>query len=222
MRRTALAFGLVVILAGCGSSQTAPGASPTAASIPTAAPGNTAAPGGTAAPAAGITLTLLPNWQKVDLTREALQNMVTTLGPSNPQLAAALNQLLTSGQFSSFLLYALGYNGTAYIGNTNATSFPVGALDLDGLGPLMEGQLKNIGVANFSSSKVTIPAGTALALKYTLTVHSGATDVLVTGHAWIVIQNGQAYQVTFSCNPPDPSPCLSQGDQMIQTFRIGG
>ena len=220
MRRIALVLGLIVVLAGCGAGQATGGPTPTTGGPPAATPAGSVAASPPAATGAG--LTLLSNWQKVDLTREGLQNMVTTLGPSNPQLAAALNQLLTSGQFSQFLLYALGYDGATYIGNVNITTFAVGALDLDGLGPLMEGQLKNVGVANYSATKVVLPAGNALLLKYTLTVHSGTTDLVVSGNAYIVIASGQAYQVTFSCNPPDPAACLAQGAQMIQTFRIGG
>lgn len=225
MRRSILALGFGVLLAACQSGPT--GSSLASGDVPTSAatalPTLTAAASPAGSPVvAGITMPLLSNWQEVELTRDSLQNMVTTLGPTNPQLAAALTQLLASGQFSSFLLYALGYNGAAYIGNLNVTSFPVGPLDLDGIGPLMEGQLKNVGVANFVSTKVSLPGGDALSMQHTLTIHAATGDVKVSGHAYIFLTGGQAYQVTFSCNPPDPAACLAQGDQMIQGFRVGG
>jgi hypothetical protein len=123
------------------------------------------------------------NWQKVELSQESIQSLITTLGPSNPQLATALNQVLQPGGLARFQLFALDYDGSTYIGNVNVSSAAIPALSLDTIGPLIEAQLTSAGATDVQSTPVTLPAGDALRLSYTLKVNSSSATVSVTGHA---------------------------------------
>jgi hypothetical protein len=161
------------------------------------------------------------NWQKVELSQEAIQGLITTLGPSNPQLATALNQMLQPGALAKFLLFALDYDGKTYVGNANVSSAAIPGLSLDSVGPLIDAQLTSAGATNVESAPVTLPAGDALRLSYGLRVSSTSTTVNVAGRAFLIVSGDRLYQVTFSCIAADPAPCLTQADQMIQSFRIG-
>jgi hypothetical protein len=166
-------------------------------------------------------MTLLPNWHKVELTDAGIRAVIGTVGRSNPQLSATLNQLLASGGYLRLSLYALGYDGDRYIGNANIAETPLPSADLAALGPLLEAQLRNLGAKDVSTTSLALPAGDALRLSYTLAVASGTTTVPVTGRLFVFAQDGVTYNVTFTCGGPDPGTCLSQAVQMIQTFRIG-
>jgi hypothetical protein len=216
---------VAVAVAACqGSAVTA---------VPSGAPGSGAPPaapspvGSTASqPVVSVgqpvSMTLPASWRKVELTDAGLRAVIRTLGASNPRLSTTLNQLLTSGAYLRLSLYALGYDGERYIGNANIAETPLPSADLAALGPLLEAQLRSLGAKDVSTTTVTLPAGSALRLSYTLAVASGTTTVPVTGRLFVFAQNGLTYNVTFTCGGPDPGLCLGQVDQMIQTFRIGG
>lgn len=209
---TAMAVCLFVALAGCqGSNATA---APTAT---TAAPTFTA----TAGPPDVVSMTLPGNWQKVELSPASIQSLIAKVGPSNPQLATALNQMLQPGSLAKFLLFALDYDGGTYVGNVNVSSAAIAGLSLDAIGPLIVAQLESAGATNVQSSPVSLPAGDALRLTYGLKVSSSSATVNVAGHAFLVVSDGRLYQVTFSCIAADTAPCLAQADDMVLTFRIG-
>jgi hypothetical protein len=211
--RAAIAACLLFGLAGCQSSNATSAPTATAVASPTAA--------ASAAPPDVVSMTLPGNWQKVELSQESIQSLITTLGPSNPQLAAALNQMLQPGALDRFLLFALDYDGGTYVGNANVSSAAIAGLSLDSVGPIIVAQLTSAGATNVESAPVTLPAGHALGLSYGLRVSSTSTTVNVAGRAFLVVSGDRLYQVTFSCIAADPAPCLTQADEMIQTFRIG-
>lgn len=210
--RVAIAACFLLVIAGCQSSNatTAPTATPVES--PTTAD---------ASAVPSVSMALPGSWQKVELSEASIQSLITTLGPSNPQLATALNQMLQPGGLARFQLFALDYDGSTYIGNVNVSSAAIPALSLDTIGPLIEAQLTSAGATDVQGSPVTLPAGDALRLSYTLKVSSSSTTVSVTGRAFLVVSGDRFYQVTFSCIAADPAPCLTQADEMIQTFRIG-
>lgn len=225
-RQVGLLGAAILAVAACqgATGTTAPSgaASSGAAATPAGSPVGSGASQPVVSVGQPVSMTLLANWRKVELTDAGIRAVVGTLGASNPQLSTTLNQLLTSGGYLRLSLYALGYDGERYLGNLNIAETPLPSADLAALGPLLEAQLRSLGAKDVSTATVTLPAGSALRLNYTLAVASGTTTVPVTGRLFVFAQNGVSYNVTFTCGGPDPGPCLGQADQMIQTFRIGG
>lgn len=192
--------------------------------------------GGTSQPivvgAKPVSMTLLPNWKKVELTDAGLRSASASVATSNPLLAKTLTDLLESHGYSKFALYAIGYDGDRYIGTVNVAESPATGLDLAGLGQLFEGQVRDLGATDVMSKTIGLPAGPtgpggpavpAVQLSYRLIVSSGsaAPATNVDGRLFIFLIDGITYDVTFSCAGPDSSLCLGQADQMIQTVRIG-
>lgn len=173
--------------------------------------------------AKAVSMTLLSNWKKVELTDAGLRSAIASVATLNPLLAKTLTDLLESHGYSRFALYAIGYDGDRYIGTVNVAESPATGLDLAGLGQLFEGQIRDLGATDLVSKTVTLPAGPAVQLSYRLIVSSGsaAPATNVDGRLFIFLIDGITYDVTFTCAGPDSSLCLGQADQMIQTFRIG-
>ena len=170
-----------------------------------------------------VSMALLANWKKVELTDADLRSAIASVATANPLLAKTLTDLLESHGYAKFALYGIGYDGDRYIGTVNVAESPATGLDLDGLGQLFEGQVRGVGATDLARKSITLPAGPAVQLSYTLIVSSGsaAPAVNVDGRLYIFLVDGITYDVTFSCAGPDSSLCLGQADQMIQTFRIG-
>ncbi|MDX6668827.1 MAG: hypothetical protein QOK04_2207 [Solirubrobacteraceae bacterium] len=170
-----------------------------------------------------VSMTLLPNWKKVELTDAGLRSAIASVATSNPLLAKTLTDLLESRGYAKFALYAIGYDGDRYIGTVNVAESPATGLDLAGLGQLFEGQIRDLGATDLVSKTVTLPAGPAVQLSYSLIVSSGsaAPATNVDGRLFIFLIDGITYDETFTCAGPDSSLCLAQADQMIQTLHIG-
>jgi hypothetical protein len=170
-----------------------------------------------------VSMTLLPNWKKVELTDAGLRAAIASVATSNPLLATTLTDLLESHGYAKFALYAIGYDGDRYIGTVNVAESPATGLDLVGLGQLFEGQIRDVGATDLVSKNVTLPAGPAVQLSYNLIKSSdtAAPPANVDGLLYIFLIDGITYDVTFSCAGPDSGLCLGQADQMIQTLRIG-
>ena len=228
-RHALLGLGLAAtLLVGCGATATS---EPTTALSPavTAAP---ASPVGTAAGAsagspqasssAAIHLVLPSNWQSVDMTEAALANLVSTLATSNPQLSATMNQLLTSGAYKNLSQFAIGYSGVNVIGNVNVTGpISAGGLDLDGIAPAIQGELKQVGAEDVTTSQVTLTAGNALLASYTLPVNTATGTVSMTGRLYVILNAGEALETTFTCVPPNVDPCLADVTTITTTLTVG-
>jgi len=216
---------LIAVVAGCQGTQGS-GGPPGSGSTRASGAAATGAPGSTQPIVAGakpVSMTLLANWKKVDLTDAGLRSAIGSVPASNSLLAKTLTDLLESHGYAKFALYAIGYDGDRYLGTVNVAESPATGLDLDGLGQLFEGQVRGVGATDLVRKRVTLPAGPAVQLSYTLIVSSGsaAPAVNVDGRLYISLVEGITYDVTFSCAGPDSGLCLGQADQMIQTLRIG-
>jgi hypothetical protein len=170
-----------------------------------------------------VSMTLLSNWKKVELTDAGLRAAIASVATSNPLLAKTLTDLLESSGYAKFALYAIGSDGDRYLGTINVAESPATGLDLAGLGQLFEGQIRDAGATELVNKSVTLPAGPAVQLSYNLIKSSdtAAPPANVDGRLYIFLFDGITYDVTFSCAGPDSSLCLGQADQMIQTLRIG-
>ena len=221
--RLLTAICVIVLAAGCqgpqGSSAPIGSGGTIAPSVgPTAGTSQPIVPG-----AKPVSMTLLPNWKKVELTDAGLRSAIASVATSNPLLAKTLTDLLESHGYAKFALYAIGYDGDRYIGTVNVAESPATGLDLGSLGQLFEGQVRDVGATDLVSKTVTLPAGPAVQLSYNLikSSDSAAPPANVDGRLFIFLIDGITYDVTFSCAGPDSGLCLGQADQMIQTFRIG-
>jgi hypothetical protein len=235
-----LVRGVVILLASCviavaAGCQSLPGSSaPTGSG--SVGPSAGSSPGGSFQPivAGGkpVSMTLLSNWRKVELSDAGLRTAIASVTTSNPLLAKTLTDLLDSHGYAKFALYAIGYDGDRYLGTVNVAESPATGLDLQGLGQLFEGQVRDVGATDLVSKSIGLPAGPAgpagpvvpaVELSYSLIVSSGsaAPPASVDGRLFVFLVDGITYDVTFSCAGPDSSTCLAQADQMIQTFRIG-
>ncbi len=215
---------LAAIVTGCQSSNgSTPPSGSGAAITPSQLPGAGASSQPIVAGAKPVSMTLLPNWKEVELTDAGVRSVLDSVATSNPLLAKTLTDLLASRGYTKFALYAIGYAGDRYLGSVNVSESPATAIDLAGLGQLFEGQLRDVGATDLTSKVVTLPAGPAVQLGYSLTVTSGsaAPPGTVNGRLYVFLVGGITYDVTFSCVGPDSTHCLAQADQMIQTFRIG-
>jgi hypothetical protein len=218
-----LAAGLISVVAACQGLQ---GSSAPTGSGGVIAP-TTGTASGTSQPvvpgAKAVSMTLLRNWKKVELTDAGMRSAIASAATANPLLAKTLTDLLESHGYAKFALYAIGYDGDRYIGTVNVAESPETGLDLAGLGQLFEGQIRDLGATDLASKTVTLPAGPAVQLSYSLIVSSGsaAPATNVDGRLFIFLIDGITYDVTFTCAGPDSSLCLAQADQMIQTLHIG-
>ncbi len=215
---------LAAIATACQTSNGSPPPSGSGAAITsTQGAGGGASAQPIVAGAKPVSMTLLPNWKKVELTDAGLRSLLDSVATSNPLLAKTLTDLLASRGYTKFALYAIGSAGSRYLGSVNIAESPATGLDLAGLGQLFEGQLRDVGATELTSKVVTLPAGPAVRLSYSLIVSSGsaAPPGTVNGRLYVFLVEGITYDVTFSCASPDSTDCLAQADQMIQTLRIG-
>ena len=166
-----LAICLIAIAAGCNSPQAS--TSPSPAITPAVAPTTSDLPGSSQPAGIGtqpVSMTLLPNWRKIELTDAGLRGALDQASASNPLLAKTLQALLQSGGYLRFALYAIGYDGDRYIGNVNVAESPLAGLGLEAMGPLLESQLRGLGGQNIETTQLTLPGGPAVRLSYTLSL----------------------------------------------------
>jgi hypothetical protein len=221
----AVAVGLA--LAGCSSATgpTSSGAGLEATPIPTVGPGSSgggpaSTPGSTSlgTPLA-VHMTLPSNWKEVTLTDAAIQAQIDALGSSNAQVAAALRQMLQTGQYHSIRFYALGYRASTIIGNVNVSTAQFGTFGLDTTSVLYENQLQTVGATGVTMTDLTLPAGQAVLVSYALPVKGASVNL--TGRSYLILKAGWGYVTTFSCYESDPTACLNDAGSMIQTLTIG-
>ena len=88
--------------------------------------------------AAGVTMTTPSSWKTVEMTEAAVREAITVMGPSNPQLAAQLEGILTSGTHRSFIFFAEGFDAERSTGNVIVSAYSTGGLTLESFGPFLE------------------------------------------------------------------------------------
>jgi hypothetical protein len=155
------------------------------------------------------------------MTEAALTAQIQAITPSNPQMAQALNQVLTSGQFKSLQLFAMDYEGLKPVGSVNVLALPLGGMSLDVLAPVLEGQFKQVGATDVTSSHATVLGVDALVINYHLNVKGASTTTTSSGRAYLVPVGGTAYDVTVTCLGSNVTSCMSDGDTMVHGMTVG-
>jgi hypothetical protein len=193
-RRAALALsaGLVALsLAACGGTATAtpvPTLAP-ASAAPTTEPSTSVSPSASAAATAGASLattgrievpehgfaiTLPSGWTRIDLASGDLEAIMAAAGAENPELANLYTQQIQAMLASGLVVFAFGpdiASGT----NLNVLSLPSMGMNLDLLEQANLAQLKTLAAGDITTERVTLPAGEALHLHYSLTAASQPT-----------------------------------------------
>jgi len=210
---------LAAALAGC-SGATSPAPTPTPSPSPTPTPTATLSPRPSASSSpefldTGVTLTLPANWHRVGVTEAALRDYLATAGTSSPELASILDQILSSGAYRRLEFLAFGYDGVTYVGNVNIDANEAQGYTLDELLSATEATLSLVGATGIASSRVVLPAGDALRVKYSIT-----TTVKQTGATYLLVEEGTIYQVTFWCLAAPANTCLKQAATMVRTLTI--
>lgn len=216
-----------LLLAGCGASGGTPtgAGSISASSTPTplATPAaTTAGPGSSASGRAALRMTLPSNWSVVDMNLAALQGMVSALGASNPQMAAMMNQLITSGAYKQLNFFAFEYNGLTPIGNVDTSlGVATNGLSLDAAAPVLQGEITQAGATNVASTHMALPVGDVLLVSYDLSV-TGANGAKISesGRAYYYEANGDLYSATFTCMSPSTTTCLADSAAIAQTLTL--
>ncbi len=216
----ALMLAGIALFAACGGGAL-PTTSPASTPAPTAAA--TPAPAGASAAASGgaaVQIPLPSGWQQVELTKSAFDAQMKLVAGSNPQMAQMLQQAETSGMLDRMAYYALGYNGSQVIGNINVIKLPLEGATVDAVVPSVEGQFKQLGATDVTSSQTTILGASVPVIAYSLDMAAGSSSVSLAGRAYLVPVGSDVYDVTLSCYGSDAS-CLQQGDQAIHGMTVG-
>lgn len=176
-------------------------------------------PSPSATPMAHVSLP--PNWQQVEMTEAALSAQVKALTTSNPPMAQMLQQVLTSGQFRTMQFYAFDYDGLKLVGNVNVLALAAGELPLDAIVPAIEGQFKQIGATDVTSSHATLLGVDAVVIDYHLTLDATSSGPPMSGRAYLVPVGGTIYDMTITCYESDATSCMSDGDAMAKGMTVG-
>jgi hypothetical protein len=180
----ALSGGLLAFsLAACGGSPAVASPAPSAApaSVEPSAPA-TASPSASASAAAGASLattgrievpehgfaiTMPAGWRRIDVGSGDLEAIMAAAGAENPELAQQYSAQVQAMLGSGLVIFAFGPDMTTGT-NLNVLSLPSMGLSLDLLEQANLAQLENLAEGEVSTERVTLPAGEALHLQYTI------------------------------------------------------
>ena len=182
-----LSAGLVALmLAACGGStatttpatvapaSAAPSAEPSASAGASASASAATSPGASLAttgrievPEHGFAVTLPAGWTRIDLQSGDLEAIMAAAGAENPELANLYTAQIQAMLASGLVIFAFGPDistGT----NLNILSLPSMGMSLDLLEQANLAQLQSLADGQVSSERVTLPAGDALHLRYSI------------------------------------------------------
>jgi hypothetical protein len=180
-----LSAGLVALtIAACGGSTatTTPATAAPASAAPSIEPSASASAAASAAtspgaslattgrievPEHGFAVTLPAGWTRIDLQSGDLEAIMAAAGAENPELANLYTAQIQAMLASGLVIFAFGPDistGT----NLNILSLPSMGMSLDLLEQANLAQLQSLADGQVSSERVTLPAGEALHLRYSI------------------------------------------------------
>jgi hypothetical protein len=206
-----LTISTVVVLA-CGGTTASP--SPSAPTPTETASAAASAPAAAATPAAsqattgrielpdkGFAVTLPDGWQSFPVDPAALQKMADAVGTKSG-IGQSLQRAIDSGQTAALSFWAFDMSD-ATPGSRNVTVLtqPAANIPLSLVESAVKGQISAIGGSDIVTETVTLPAGEALRLTYTLTVPNAAGDQVQTSQALYWIQTDKRTIVVTGTGP---------------------
>ena len=210
-RAALLTISTVVVLA-CGGTTASP--SPSAPTPTETASAAASAPAAAATPAAsqattgrielpdkGFAVTLPDGWQSFPVDPAALQKMADAVGTKSG-IGQSLQRAIDSGQTAALSFWAFDMSD-ATPGSRNVTVLtqPAANIPLSLVESAVKGQISAIGGSDIVTETVTLPAGEALRLTYTLTVPNAAGDQIQTSQALYWIQTDKRTIVVTGTGP---------------------
>jgi hypothetical protein len=146
--------------------------------------------------------------------------------PAGSQITAALDKELASAVAAGFAFMAIDLRpATLSAGNISTVNVNVQApssVPLSLMEPLVTGLLDSApGVSSVVAKTVTLPAGKAIRITYTLTITTaGGQAVKLAATQFVLLSTKHTYTTSFACQYAAASSCRSQADAMMQTFDI--
>ncbi len=143
-------------------------ASPSAAASPSAsAGGGLATTGRIAVPEHGFAITLPTGWTRIDLQSGDLEQIMAAAGAQNPEMAELYSAQIQAMLASGLVIFAFGPDMTSGT-NLNVLSLPSMGMNLDVLEQANLAQLKTLAEGDVTTERMTLPAGEALHLRYSI------------------------------------------------------
>jgi len=210
-----------------------PSEAPSAAASPTAAPTATPAPAPTKVPgtgkvtdkADGFAITLPAGWRQIPLDGSENAQIEATL-PANSQLSGTLEATTSSAAAKGFAMFAMDLStatlsGKVFSGLEIQAAAPSN-VPLSLMEPLVTGLLDQApGVSGVAAKIVTLPAGQAIRVTYTLiTTTSSGQSVKLAGTDYVLVSSKHTYTVTFLVSYADASAGRSKADSIMKSFDI--
>ena len=221
---TAAATPVGILATDAPSAPTAsagPSLSPEPTPVPTAVPGT----GKITMTADRFAITLPDGWRQIPLDGSQTAEIEALL-PAGSQITAALDKELASAVAAGLAFMAIDLRpATLSAGNISTVNVNVQApssVPLSLMEPLVTGLLDSApGVSSVVAKTVTLPAGKAIRITYTLTITTaGGQAVKLAATQFVLLSTKHTYTTSFACQYAAASSCRSQADAMMQTFDI--
>jgi hypothetical protein len=217
----------VVVASPASPSAPAVVASPAAVAttLPTPAPTKVPGTGKITMSKSGFAITLPAGWRQVPLDGSDISGIEDQL-PAGSQMAAVLETDAATAAKKGFALLAVDLAAdTIAAGTISTLEVEVTAsqgLPLSLLEPLAIGLLEEApGVTSVSGKIVTIAAGKAIRITYTLTpTTSSGQKVKLAATNYVLESSKHTYTITFACSYAAASACRADADAIMKTFDI--
>lgn len=175
----------------------------------------------------GFAMALPPNWQKVDLDRNALATYIQTLKEKNPKFATAFAGMSEQLLVSQIKFFALDVSQQAvaanYLTSMNALREQLPSeMSLDAY---VQANLSNLSKAGLPTKpparkRVTLAAGAAEELKYQSAITmSGNEKITISALQYILVRGSFGYIVTFGTTPDKEKTYALVFQKMMQSFQ---
>ena len=201
---------LAILVAACGSTATGSAVPASTAPSTSVAPSIEPSPGASAAttgriavPDHGFAVTLPDGWTRIDLAAGDIEALIEAAGAQSPEFANVYSQQIRAMVAQGLVLFAFGPDMTSGT-NVNILSAPRLGMSLDFLEQANLAQLESLAEGNVTSERVTLPAGEALHLRYSLAAGSGAPSpsidqyMLINGEKQLVVSVTNASEADAS------------------------
>lgn len=218
---------LALALSACGgaSGSVAPSAAPASAAAPSAPAATSGTSAGGAAtgrvelPDKGFAVTLPDGWESLPLDPTQLQQVIDTL-PADSQLSQLLQSQAGSAALKALAMWAFDVSPNSPAGvnrNMNVIAQPPSSFDLSQMESAVKAQLGTLqGVGQIDSEIVTLPAGDALKLSYSLaTPGSTATGVATTQY---YVQLPKSTLIVSFTSEPGATDAAADFDSIMQSL----
>jgi hypothetical protein len=212
-------------------------AQPSVAASPTLAPGTrplpTPAPSATKVPgtgkitdkADGFAITLPTGWRQIPLDGSETAEVEATL-PADSELSGTLEATTSSAAAKGFAMFAMDLSTDTIAAKVfSALEVQVAAstnVPLSLMEPLVTGLLDQApGVTSVTGKIVTLPAGQAIRVTYTVTTKtSTGQTVKLAGTDYVLISSKHTYTVTFLVSDAEASAGRSEAGTIMKSFDL--